>query len=312
MVNSSTVVRPVRRLLAPLSLVTAALILVGCTNNEAGPGGAAGPSASTDVKAIAKSDKAAALVPEDVAASGVLRIGVDASYAPNQYAGPNGEVVGWEVDLVDAIAAKLGLKTEWSKQGFDKIIPMVTGGTLEMGASSFSDTVERQESVDFIDFYSAGLQFARNTSADDLPNPVKPTDLCGLKVGAQATTTSDDWLKEATGECTAAGKPAIDIVLQDGQDQATSDLALGKTDYMLADSPIAQNSVKQNPDKIALVGDLFDAAPYGWVFPKDGELINAVQAAAQELMDDGTYESILKNWGVEAGAVDKLEINGVK
>jgi polar amino acid transport system substrate-binding protein len=80
---------------------------------------------------------------------------------------------------------------------------------------------------------------------------------------------------------------------------------------MLADSPIAPNSVLQASDKITLEGDVFDAAPYGLVFAKDTELTQAVQTAMQELMDEGTYEQILSNWGVQDGAVDEAVINGV-
>ncbi|WP_282827044.1 transporter substrate-binding domain-containing protein [Gulosibacter sediminis] len=302
----SSVARSSRKALGAIGAFAAvALVLTGCVQNTEGTGGNANPTESAEIS-VTKSDTAAAMVPEEISSAGVLRVGTDATYAPNQYAGPDGQPVGWEVELVEAIGTKLDLDVEWSKEGFDQIIPKVTGGTLDMGSSSFSDTVERQKSVDFVDFYSAGLQFVRGVDVDPLPD-----SLCGLTIGAQATTTSDDYLMAASDECEANGEAPIDLVKKDGQDEATNDVVLGNTDYMLADSPIAQNSVLQASGKITLEGDVFDAAPYGLVFAKDTELTQAVQTAMQELMDEGTYEQILSNWGVQDGAVDEAVINGV-
>jgi polar amino acid transport system substrate-binding protein len=303
----SSVSRNGRRFVGAIgAFAAAALVLTGCVQNtEGGGGGAPGSSGGAELD-VSVSEAASALVPEEISSSGTLRVGTDATYAPNQYAGPDGEPIGWEVDLVEAIGDKLGLEVEWSKEGFDQIIPKVTGGTLDMGSSSFSDTVERQESVDFVDFYEAGLQYVRGVDVEPLGD-----SLCGLKIGAQATTTSDDYLMAASEECEANGEAPIELIKKDGQDEATNDVVLGNTDYMLADSPIAQNSVLQAEDKIVLEGDIFDAAPYGFVFAKDTELTDAVQVAVQELIDEGTYAQILEEWGVEAGAVDEAVINGV-
>ncbi|RRJ88825.1 ABC transporter substrate-binding protein [Gulosibacter macacae] len=304
--NSSRSPRRLRSGLGFLAIAaSAALVLTGCVQNN--EGGAPGGTDAAPVAEVTKSDAASALVPEDIASGGVLKVGTDATYAPNQYAGPDGNPIGWEVELVDAVGAKLGLTVEWSKEGFDQIIPKVDGGTLHMGSSSFSDTVERQASVDFVDFYEAGLQFVRGAEVDPLP-----AELCGLTIGAQATTTSDDYLMAKSDECVAAGKPAVEILKKDGQDEATNDVVLGNVPYMLADSPIAQNSVKLSEGKVVLEGDIFDAAPYGLVFAKDSQLTEAVKIAMQELMDEGVYTTILENWGVEAGAVTTAVINGVK
>lgn len=304
MVHSVSTKSKFPKVLSVLALA-ASLALSGCvTNTEGGP---AGGGATGEAIEVSKSEAAAKLVPADVAERGVLQVGTDATYAPNQYAGPDGNPIGWEVELVEAVAAKLDLKVEWEKSGFDQIIPRVNGGTLDMGSSSFTDTVERQKSVDFVDFYNAGLQFVRGADEKELTD-----DLCGLKIGVQATTTSDDYLTEKSKECQDAGKPAIEILKKDGQDEATNDVVLGNVPYMLADSPIAQNSVQQSDGKVVLDGEIFDAAPYGLALKKDGELTEAVQVAMQELIDEGTYQKILEKWGVEAGAVEKAEINGVQ
>lgn len=289
------------RFAIPLALGAAALLtLTGCVNNEA-------PAETTDasVPAVSVDEAAAALLPEEIASAGVLTIGVDASYAPNQFEADDGSVTGWEVELAEAMAAKLGVEVEWEKQLFDAILPKVAGGTLDLGFSSFTDNAERQQQVDFVNYYEAGLQFAKGADAEDLD----PAKLCGLSIAVQATTTSDQYLTDKSAECTGAGEAAIEIVKSDGQDEATASVALGKVPYMLGDSPITQYAVAQSDGKLALAGDLFDAAPYGVVVGKDSPLVPAVQAALQSLMDDGTYEAILTKWGVESGAVTEATVN---
>ncbi|MET1052753.1 MAG: ABC transporter substrate-binding protein [Mycetocola sp.] len=275
----------------------AALTLTGCVNNEETPSGdSGGGSVSAD-------DSLTSLVPEDIASAGVLKIGVDASYAPNEFEADDGSLTGWDAELAEAVAAKLGLEVEWEKSLFDAILPKVAGGTLDLGWSSFTDNAERQAQVDFVDYYNAGLQFAKATDAEDL------TEWCGVTVALQASTTAEQYLQDASDACEAEGKDPVDMLKSDGQDEATNNAVLGRADYLLGDSPIIQYGVAQSDDKLVLSGDVFDAAPYGVVIEKDGELVEAIQAAMQSLMDDGTYEDILTEWGVEAGAVDEATIN---
>lgn len=294
----------IKKLLAPLALAAStALLLSGCVTNTEGPTG----GETFDPSTVTVDDAAAALLPDAIRDRGVLRVGVDASYAPNEFEGPDGAPIGWEVELTTAVAAKLGLEVEWQKLLFDQIIPQVSGGTLDLGSSSFTDTTERQKQVDFVDFYEAGLQYAKAPDAEPIGE-----DLCGLTIAVQATTTSDDFLTAASEECTKKGKPAIEVLRSDNQDEATNNAVIGRAPYMLADSPITQYGVQQSAGKLELDGDYFDAAPYGLACGKDTGLAEAVKAAMESLLADGTYDRILSSWGVEAGRMDTIEINSVK
>lgn len=287
-----------KRFLVPLVLIAASsLVLTGCVNNE-DTAGEAKPKASVEADA-----SLADLVPDKIAEAGVLTIGVDASYAPNQFEADDGSVTGWDAELAEAVAGKLDLKVEWQKLLFDAILPKVAGGTLDLGWSSFTDNEERQAQVDFVDYYNAGLQFAKAAGAPDLE------DFCGATIAIQASTTSEQFLQAESDKCVADGKKRVNMLKSDGQDEATNNAVLGRADYMLGDSPITQYAVAQSDKALELSGDIFDAAPYGVVIQKDSELAKAVQAAMQELMDDGTYDKILKKWGVEAGSVTEATIN---
>lgn len=285
----------------PAFAAVAALALSGCTNTETeGEGGA-----SVDTSGIQVDEAAAALLPDEIADAGLLTIGTDAEYPPNEYKDANGEPTGWGVDLAEAVAAKLGLEPKWEILTFDGIIPRIQEGTLHLGSSSFTDTVERQASVDFVNFLNAGTQWAAPIGSD-----VDPNSPCGLTVAVQATTVQDtDELPAKNEACVAAGDEPIEVLRFDGQPEVTQAVIDGRADAFSADLPVTGDAVAKLSDQLEVVGDVFDAAPYGFATPKGSEVTKAVQAALQSLMDDGTYLEILKSAGVESGALESATVN---
>lgn len=290
----------------PALAAAAALMLTGCVNNaeSEGTGGDkvdGGASVSADAAAVA-------LLPQDVKDSGVLLIGTDAEYPPNEFKNAKGEPIGWGVELAEAVTAKLGLTPEWEILGFDSIIPRIQEGALNMGSSSFTDTVERQKSVDFVNFLNAGSQWA-----GPIGSTTDPDDACGLTIAVQATTVQDtDELPAKNQACLDAGKEPIEVLRFDGQPEVTQAVVDGRAAAFSADSPVTGDAVSKLGDKLELVGDLFDAAPYGFATQKDSDMTKAVQAALQSLMDDGTYLEILTKAGIAPGALTEATINAAK
>ncbi|TFB60416.1 ABC transporter substrate-binding protein [Cryobacterium sp. Hz7] len=289
-------------LLPALAAVTA-LLLTGCVDNSTDTTG--GATAASSASEIAVDDAAAAMLPAEVADSGTLVIGTDPTYAPNEFKNEAGEPIGWGIVIAEAVAAKLGLEPEFQVAKFDNIIPSVTGGKADIGVSSFTDNVEREKQVDFVNYFVAGIQWASAVG-----NDVDPDNACGLKVAVQATTYEDtDEVPAKSDACVAAGKPAIDKLKYDTQDQATNAVVLGQADALSADSPVTLYAIAQTEGKLQPAGETFDVAPYGIVVAKDSELTKAVQAALQSMVDDGTYGDILDEWGVADGAIETITIN---
>ncbi|TFC50686.1 ABC transporter substrate-binding protein [Cryobacterium sp. TMT2-17-1] len=289
-------------LLPALAAVTA-LLLTGCVDNSTDTTG--GATSDSSASEIAVDDAAAAMLPAEVADSGTLVIGTDPTYAPNEFKNEAGEPIGWGIEIAEAVAAKLGLEPEFQVAKFDNIIPSVTGGKADIGVSSFTDNVEREKQVDFVNYFVAGIQWASAVG-----NDVDPDNACGLKVAVQATTYEDtDEVPAKSDACVAAGKPAIDKLKYDTQDQATNAVVLGQADALSADSPVTLYAIAQTEGKLQPAGETFDVAPYGIVVAKDSELTKAVQAALQSMVDDGTYGDILDEWGVADGAIETITIN---
>jgi polar amino acid transport system substrate-binding protein len=293
---------PRSRVLTAITAVAAAgsLALTGCSSNSETGGSPTGKVSAS----ITKDATIAAMVPAKIKSAGKLVIGVNPPYAPNEIV-QNGKVVGFDVDLLDATAKVLGLTTDYRQADFDKIIPAIQAGTYDMGMSSFTDTKEREQSVDFVTYFSAGILWAAPKG-----KTVDPDNACGLKVAVQTTTVEDtDDVPNRSKKCTDAGKPAIQKVQFESQDDATNAVILGKVDAMSADSPVTAYAIKQSGGKLQQAGQIFDSAPYGWPVPKGSELGSALQKALQNLIDSGAYDQICKKWGVQTGEIKTSKIN---
>ena len=286
----------------PALAAAALLTLTGCTNAD---GATDKPKEETPSASITADEAAVALLPAEIKDAGVLRIGTDAEYPPNEYKDNDGNPVGWGVDLAEAVSSKLGLTPEWEILGFDSIIPRIQEGALDMGSSSFTDTVERQKSVDFVNFLNAGSLWAAPVGSD-----VDPDNACGLTVAVQAGTVQHtDELPAKTKACTDAGKEAIEILPFDGQPEVTNAVVQGQADAFSADLPVTGDAVSKLDGKLETVGEVFDAAPYGFATQKDSEMTKAVQAALESLIKDGTYLEILTDAGIESGALTEATVN---
>lgn len=284
------------------SVAVAGLALTGCGSNSLG-GDTKKSTVDTGIDSAA-----AALVPAAVKAKGTLRIGSDASYAPSEFLAGDGKTIqGFDVDLFTAVAKKLGLRATFQNASFDTIITGVEAKKYDVGVSSFTVNADREKQVNMVSYFNAGTQWAAPSGN---PKKVDPSSPCGLTVAVQKGTVQlETDLPAKEKACKNAGKP-IHVLVYDKQDAATAAVATGKADAMLADSPVVAYAVKQSHDKLASVGDIYDAAPYGYVIEKsDAALGSAIVAALKSLDADGSYKKVLADWGVSGGAITDFALN---
>lgn len=294
------------RSLRVLGLIAAGALTVAglgaCADNSDSEGSGSGSGSGATVE---QDKDLAALVPEEFASKGTLKVGTDPTYAPNEFQGDNDKIQGFDIDLFNAVADKLGLKAEYQASTFDNIIPGVQGGSYDVGVSSFTVNAERQQVVDMVSYFQAGTQWAMAAGGD-----VDPDNPCGLTVAVQTGTVQVDDINARSEKCTASGGKPVNILQFDDQGQATNAVAVGQAQAVLADSPVMAYAVKQSNNALELAGDVYEAAPYGYVVAQGNGLAKALQAAVQSLIDDGTYKDILEDWGLEDGAISTSEING--
>jgi polar amino acid transport system substrate-binding protein len=281
-------------------LAISALTLSACSSTK---------SASPRLASTSGNQSLASMLPADLSADGTLTFGSDGTYPPNEFVGTDGKTMqGMDIDLGNAIAAKLGLKAAFVNAPFDSIIPAIQSGKYEAGISSFTDNTDREKVLDFVTYYSAGSSWAAK-----IGTTITPDTACGKNIAVQKGTVQVVDITARSKTCTDAGKPAIKINQYQSQQDATATVVSGRNDAMLADSPVTGYAVKTSNGQLVVVGTVYDTAPYGIALPKaKGDFAKAVQGAVNAIIADGSYKTILDKYGAADGGVTTSLINAAK
>jgi polar amino acid transport system substrate-binding protein len=292
--------------LSVLAAVLCATAVAGCgSSSSSSTAKLKASSSGTPAGAVASVE---ALVPAAIKSKGTLTVASDASYAPNEFIGPDGHtVIGMDADLMKALGAVMGLNVKVVNVTFDAIIPGMAAGKYDVGASSFTDTKEREKTVDFVTYLSVGEAFLTNAKSGVYVSTLP--DLCGHTVSVEKGTVEQTDATTQDKKCRAAGKPAIKLLVLPDQNGANLALSSGRAQVDFADSPIIAYQVRQLGVQVKS-GPTFGIAPYGLALPKGNGMAKAVLAALKELMANGTYTAILKKWQLDGAAITNPVING--
>jgi polar amino acid transport system substrate-binding protein len=314
----------VRRLaLAASALAVIGLVSSGCVAATGTESGSAEPANADATEilgiSVAVDEDARALLPEDIAEAGAVKAATDAPYAPFEMFVEEGseELTGVDILLGQAIGAKLGIDVEFAQQGFDGIIPALQAGNFDLTISAMTSSVERMDVLTFVDYSASGTGIlTRAGNPDDIETYL---DLCGKNVAVQTATSQVDLVNDVwQAECEAEGLDPIALSEFPSDSDAQLAITAGKAAASLLTKPSAGFVAKTTND-----GDTFmvvedPTAPNGYdatlngigVLKENEEFAEAIQAALQSLMDDGTYEAILAEFGVEGIGIDGATING--
>ncbi|MBI5310812.1 MAG: ABC transporter substrate-binding protein [Actinobacteria bacterium] len=297
------------RLSTILVLAAALAAFAGCGDDKEDTsdekGGTSGIPASI---AAEKDDAVAALVPAAIADKGELTVALDATYPPNEFFDDDGKtIVGMDADLAKLIGDVMGLDAKLENVTFDAILPGLAAGKYDIAMSSFTDTKEREKTVDMVTYFSAGTKFYTTTA-----EPVEVSglaDLCGKTVAVQKGTTQADDAEAQSKKCEADGQQPVDAKVFTGQDQVNLALTSGRADLAFADAPTVVYAVQQSDGKLKETGEQYNEAPYGVAVNKDSGLTEAVLAAVKALQSGGQYTAVLERWSQSDGAIDEPKIN---
>lgn len=215
---------------------------------------------------------------------GKLTIGSDIPYPPFEQ-GKAPDYTGFDVELVEAIAQKLGRTPEFVDTSFDTIFRDLAQGKFEMVASATTITPEREKTVDFTDPYYLSEQAILVAAGSEVKSIA---DLDGKTVGVQQGTTGEEYVDDETGASEVRPYP-------EGPDVITP-LKGGTIDAAVIDLPVAQEAVAST-DGIEVAEAIPTEEEYGFVVSQDEEgLLSEINEALQEIKDDGTYAEIYKRW----------------
>lgn len=201
-----------------------------------------------------------------------------------------GEITGFDIELIKAIADDQGFKVEVQNLGFDGLIPAVQTGNIDIVASGMSIRLDRAEQVDFSEPYiDAGLAIAVPVNNEDIQGE---EDLAGKTVAVQIGTTGAakaQELKDAGIIKEIKTFNTVDVVMME--------LINGGVDAVINDLPVTEAYMAKQPGKIKIVGDVLESDSYGFAVRKGNtELLEKINAGLNNLKENGTFDELLAKY----------------
>jgi peptide/nickel transport system substrate-binding protein len=218
----------------------------------------------------------------------VYKIGTNAEYPPFESVDDAGNIIGFDPDIMTAIAKQAGFQFEFINTKWDGIFVALQSGEFDAVISAATITEERSQIVDFSDpYFNAGQMIAVRIADKD--TIIQPADLDGKKVGVQLGTTGDIWVSDNT---------QAEVVRYEEITLAFQALANGDIDAIVNDGPTSAEIIKANPEmRVTLVGEPFTDELYGIAVNKDEpELLAAINTGLAAVKADGTYDQIYDKW----------------
>ena len=261
------------------------------------------------IEGIEPSEQAAALLPEEFEGKS-LRWVTSVGYPPMEEWGSDGEsIIGVDPALGHAISRTLGVSMTIEDQEFNSMIPGLMSKRYDVLASSMTDNAERRETTSFVNYVSSGNAFL--VAAGNPESIEEPADLCGKIVAVVDSGSSAVLAEEYSAACEAEGNAPYEILAFDGDSPANLAVQSGRAVATITDYPVAAARAADPQNKMDAVAIEGGESLWGLGVDKSNEeLAKAIQAALQELIDNGTYLEILEAWNVEGIAVDEATING--
>ncbi len=222
----------------------------------------------------------------------------DTSFVPFEFE-EDGEYVGFDIDIINAIADRAGFEIELETTNFDGMIPGLQTGTFDVAIAGMTITEERAQSVDFTNpYYKSGLRIAVGIDNDEITGV---EDLEGRTIATRLGSTSAAYIEENIEGATPN--------MYEQLDQAYLSVQGGGSDAVLYDAPNVEYYIlTSGEDELKIVGDLLEGQDYGIAVSKGNEeLVTAMNEALAEMIDDGTYSEIFEEWfGSEPEWLDEL------
>ncbi|MET9735383.1 ABC transporter substrate-binding protein [Streptomyces sp. NPDC006458] len=310
-----TPLRAHARHFTPFALITSvALLLTACGSGSNGPagGGTAQAAAKSGqvptedvVSGVPKDEAAAKLLPPDVR-NLTVAVSVGGTPPGTTYLDDGKTLTGQDVDFTQAVGKVLGIELNTEQASFEAILPALDSGKYDFGASNFGVTDERRKTIDFVTYINDGQGFATREDSE-LSEVTDLGQLCGLNVATGAGTTFEATLEENKHVCADAGEKAYTVQTYSETGALWSSLQQGRSDVVMSTINGLRYAVAHQ-EGVKFLNE-FHRLDVGFAFKKGTKLAPAFQAAVNKLIEDGTYDRILKKWGTTGSAIARSEIS---
>lgn len=220
-----------------------------------------------------------------------LRVGTESAYAPFEFT-EDGNLTGFDIDLMNAVGEAMGAKVEWVQMSFDGLIPALLTSQLDMAIASFTVTEERAKRINFSEpYYRSGVTFViREGDQEKYPNA---ESLKGKRICAQLGSVSAFKAETFSPGNVATFNDAYASYLE---------LKAGGCEAVLNDRPVnLYFMASKGSNGLVEIDELMDAEDMAMVVPKHNtELLEKVNAALKTIRENGTYQKIYDKWFKQA------------
>ena len=249
-------------------------------------------------------------VPARIKDAGKIVIATNPNYAPITFKDPaTNKLMGFDIDLGEAIGKELGVRVEWQEIAFAQMLPSLQTGRVDTVLAGMSDLPSRRDAADFVDYMKSGAQFYTITA---LASTIKtPEDLCGKSVGASRSTNWPKQMAEwSQANCVAKGKKAMTVVGTEGSVDARTQLKTERLQGAVQGNETLPYFQSLEPNTYVLLGKAFTQSLVGMPFTKaDAALRDAVKGAIERLQANGGYDKLLAKYGLQDNKLAPISIN---
>lgn len=269
-----------------LALVMVLTLVLSACGNAASTSSNAGSTGSQEAASTTGGNEL-----EQIKSAGVLKVGLMGTYAPYNYLDSNKQVIGFDADIANEVAKRLGVKAEFTTQAFSGLIPSLQAGKFDAIISQVTITDERKQQLDFSDPYITNqVKIIVNETNTDI---TKLADFKGKNIGVGLGTNDETYLRNEV-------LPQVgDFTIKTYNDVITTlqDLNVGRIDATINNIYALKPIVEENGFKIKAVGDAIKSDQAGIAIRKNNpELLEALNKALKDMKDDGTYNTIFEKW----------------
>ena len=222
-----------------------------------------------------------------------LTVLTSSGYEPYEMVDESGELIGFDIDLMEAIAEELGVKLVWQDVNFDGILASLQSKTADLAIAGISPSEERALNVDFSNVYYSSAEGLENYIVfESSSNITSLSDLEGKKVGTQLGTIQEELMN------TLSETYDYEVETRTTNAQIIEEIKNGLMDALVVEKLVAERLIEANPgfEKVLVDSDLDQMYGNAIAFPKDSEWVDDVNKALETLIENGTLEALIDKW----------------
>ncbi|GAA4510835.1 transporter substrate-binding domain-containing protein [Brevibacterium yomogidense] len=245
-------------------------------------------------------------LPEEIKERGSLNVAMSPGMAPLNYPDEaSGDLIGFNPDIAHQLGEIMGLEVKLHAADNSQMLPGMEAGRYDINVSNQAVTEERLEVVDFVEYYFSDSRLAVQAGN---PNDLSVDNFCGMTIGVSiGSFQQTEVLPGRSDECEENGEEPITPESFPNQQDGIFALTSGRIDGLAGDGPVILYAVDQESG-IEELGSLTSGSNLGIGVTKDSGLLDPVQMAMQELMDNGNYASTLDQYGMSDVSLDEAKV----